>query len=187
MVNEIRDKTRALIEDLSKKSFESFPYTTSNVFTLAEENIDSITKVTLNGAELGTGEYSFDFTNNEITISVTGLGSGDIVVVKYTYYKYSDTEIAEYIKGALVWISYSDYQQSDFEIESDEIFPTPDNRTEDLIALITSILIKPDWSEYELPTVTVRYPRTMDKDEKIEKLINRFKFGIGILELLEFD
>jgi len=87
----------------------------------------------------------------------------------------------------LTWISIFDYQQSDFEIENGDIFPAPDNRSMDLIAIVSSILIKPDYSEYRLPNVTVRYPKTMDKEEKIEKLVNRYKFGLGVMDVLSWD
>jgi len=189
LIAELRDKVRALIEDFLKTSSgETFTYTTGDqVFTLQEENIQSVISVTKNGEALGSGEYSFDNSSNELTISAS-LSSGDIIIVKYTYYKYSDTEIDGHIKSAIVWISVSSYCETDYEMDSDgDIYPTPNNKEEDLFAVIASIIIKPNYTEYRLPNLTVRYPRTMDKETKIQKLIEKFYIGLGINDVLEFD
>ena len=189
-IGTLREKIRALVNDILKKHTETFVYTNSATFTLSEENIESITQVTKNGVALGSGEYSFDSDTNEITIiPATGdsLTNGDIIIIKYTYYKYSTTELDEYIRASLVWMSVYSATENDFEIENSDIFPTPDNRTLDLICLIASILIKPNWSEYRLPNLTVRYPRNLSKENKIEKLIARFTQGLGICDVLEWD
>lgn len=186
----LREKIRALVNDIIKSDPETFIYKNSAIFTLAEENIQSITKVTKNAVALGTGEYSFDSSTNEITITPdTGneLANGDVIIVYYTYYKYSTTELDEWIRASLVWMSVYSASENDFEIEDGDIFPTPDNRTLDLICLIASILIKPNWSEYRLPNLTVRYPRNFSKEEKIEKLINKFTTGLGVNDVLEWS
>jgi len=182
----LRTNIRALITDLSKSGVETFTYITSSIFDIAESNIITISKVLKNGSELGTGEYSFDSTTNKVTIIVS-LTSNDIIEIDYTYYKYSDTELTEYIRASLVWMSIFDTSCKDYEIETDDIYPTPDNQTLDLTAIIASILIQPNWNEYRLPNLTVRYPRTLSKEEKIEKLINRFTIGIGVNDVLTFD
>ena len=189
-IETLRGKTRALVNDIVKSDKETFTYTNSAIFTLAEENIESITQITKNGVALTTGEYSFDSSTNEITITPdTGneLSNGDVIIVTYTYYKYSTTELDEWIKASLVWMSVFSASETDFEIESGDIYPTPDNRTLDLIVLIASILIKPNYSEYRLPNLTVRYPRTLSKEEKIERLINKFTQGLGVNDVLEWE
>jgi len=186
----LREKIRALVNDIIKSDKESFTYTNSAIFILAEENIESITQVTKNGVALGTGEYSFDSDTNEITITPStgdSLTNGDILIVTNTYYKYSTTELDEWIRASLVWMSVYSATENDFEIENSDIFPTPDNRTLDLICLIASILIKPNWNYYSLPNLTVRYPRNFSKEEKIEKLINKFTAGIGVNDILEWN
>lgn len=186
MVEKIRTKIRALIEDLPQAGFDTFTYTNYATFTLSEENILLLIKVTLNGTELGTGDYTYDSETNKLTITGTGLSSGAIIIVDYTYTKYSDTELNEFIRASLVWISISAYMETDYELDDDsEISPTPDNKTTDLIALIASILIKPDYTSYKLSTVTVVYNGRIPKEEKIQKLINRFSYGIGIMGVLE--
>lgn len=187
MLSTIRTKMRSLVEDFLKSDFELFTYTTSSIFTLAESNIDSITKVLKNGVELGSAEYSYDSTTNKIEILVS-LTDGDIIECDYTYYKYSDTELNGYTTASLVWIStFSHESETDYEIENNEIYPTPNNKTLDLISLVGAILIKPDWSRYSLPNRTVVYPRTMPKEDRIEKLIMRFNSGLGVNGVLTFD
>ena len=187
LITELRLKTRALSEDLSKKQTETFAYTSGDkVFTLQEENANSITSITKNGVALESGTYSFDTDTNELTISAT-LASGDVIVVKYVYYKYSDSEIDEYIRASLTWISIYSHCDTDFEFELEDIFPTPSSTEEDLISIISSILIRPNYSEYKLPNLTVKYPRTMDKETKIQRLVEKFYIGLGINGILEFD
>lgn len=187
MLTGVRQKIRAIVEDFGKSDFETFTYTTSNIFTLAESNINSITKVLKNGVALGSGQYDYDSTTNKITISAS-LVSGDIIEVDYTFSKYSNTELTEYIRASLVHISiFSHESEIDYEIEGDDIDPTPDNKTLDLIALVSSIIIKPDYNLYRLPNLTVRYPRNVSKEDKIEKLIARFNRGLGVNDVLEFD
>lgn len=187
IATKIRTRIRALIEDLLKNESETFTYESGDkVFTLQEENINAISSVTKNGVALGSGDYSFDSDTNELTISVA-LSANDIVIVKYSYYKYSNTEIEEYIRASLVWLSIFDVSENDFELEDDDIYPEPDGRTSDLIALVASILIKPDWTEYRLPNVTLRYSGRIPKEDRIERLINRYTLGIGVNDVIEFD
>jgi len=189
MISNIKDKIRALIFDISKSDFETFTYTTTNIFTITQTNI-TISKVLLNGEEIE--DYTFDEDTNKITIQISGLESGDLIEVDYLYTKYSDTELNEYIRASLVWISVFSYNPQDYELavesgSDDVIYPTPDNRTSDLIALIASIIIKPDFSQYSLPNVKIVYPRTMVKEDRIEKLIKAFNKGLGINGTLNFD
>lgn len=189
-IENLRGKIRALVNDIIKSDREAFTYTNSATFIIAEENIESVTQATKNGVALGTGEYSFDSSTNEIEITPdTGneLSNGDVIIVKYTYYKYSTGELDEWIKASLVWMSVFSASETDFEIENGDIYPTPDNRTLDLIVLIASILIKPDWTEYRLPNLTVRYNKRISKEDRIEKLINTFTAGLGVNSVLEWD
>jgi len=185
MLDILRTKIRALVTDFSTSDFETFVYTTSSIFTIAQENI-SITSVLLNGVELGSGTYSLDSNTNKITITET-LTTDDVIEVDYTFYKYSETELDEYIRAALVWLSIFSYCDTDFELESDYIQPTPSNKELDLISIIGSILIKPNYSEYNLPNLKVKYPRELSKDEKIRRIIQSFQQGLGVIEILEYD
>jgi hypothetical protein len=84
------------------------------------------------------------------------------------------------------------YDDKDYELEYESgnvgnIVPTPDNRTTDLVALVASILIKPGYSQYNLPNLKVVYPEKMTKEERIEKLISKFQTGLGANYIINFD
>ena len=182
MLDEIYGKVRALVGDFGKSSFEIFEYTTVNVFTVAQCNI-SITSVLINGVI--TSDYTFNTANNKITITASGLISGSKIEVDYTYFSYSTSELKEFVRAALAWISFFGGVEKDLEIEDDAIYPTVDNRTEDMIAIIASILIKPNYTEKKLPNLVVKYPRTMTKEKVIEQLITRYMRSNGICGLIE--
>lgn len=187
MLSEIRTKIRALTEDLTSTKTDSFTYTISNIFPLSEDKGISILDVQINGSELESGQ-SYNFDSDTAQLTVEGLTTNDIVTVKFTYYKYSDNELNDYIRSALVWMSIYSEKCKDFELENDaEIVPTPDNRTTDLMAIIASLLIKPDYSEYRLPNLTVRYPRTMTKEKRIEELMAKYDRGLGVNDIIEWD
>ena len=183
MLSSIRTKIRALVADFALTMIDTFTYSTSNIFTLTEENDISITGMTINGA--ANLDYSYSSVTNEVTITASGLAMNDVIIIKYTYKNYSDVELNEYIRASLVFISMHSKHGNDFELETDMIYPVPTNQEQDLIALIGSILINPNYSEYRLPSVTVRYPRTMTKEKRIQETIFRFRKSIGILEVLE--
>jgi len=186
VITELRDKIRALVGDFIKTDTEVVTCSTSNIFTLQESGVENIVQVSKNGTSLGSGDWSYDSSTNKVTIT-TSCNSGDIIEIIYTYYKYSQTEIDGYIKASLVWLSVFDAGEKDFEIEDSDIYPTPNNQEEDIIALVASIIIKPNWSEYRLPNVTLRYPRKFSKEEKIERLINKWTRGLGVTCILEWD
>lgn len=188
MLTSLRTKIRALVEDFPKNDFETFDYTISSIFRLSESNISSIIGVLKNGSALGSGEYSYDSATNKIEILVS-LTHADIIEVDYNFYKYSDTELNDYIRASLVWISINNAYENDFELEetADIIVPTPNNREVDLVSIISAIIIKPNYNIYRLPNLTVRYPRDINKEEKIQKIISRFSSGIGITDTITWD
>ena len=188
-MDKIKLKIRSLTEDSSKSDIQAHTVTDdaeSVSFIMIEPRILAITEVQINESDLGSGQsYAYNSATNKITVTAT-LVATDIITVYFTYYKTnSDDSIIGYIRSALCWISYCDYR--DFEISEDEdlIYPTPENKEEDLIALIASILINPNYSRYSLPNRTVVYPRTMDKNEKIKQLVYEFDKTDGYFSLLE--
>ncbi|KKM85956.1 hypothetical protein LCGC14_1283800 [marine sediment metagenome] len=186
MLTKLREKIRALIEDFSLTDFEVFEYTTSNIFTIATSNI-TITEVLVEGSALASGEsYSYSSTTGKITVTRSWT-SGDILEVNFTFSKYSTAELNEYIRAALSWISIFGSDENDYELETTAIYPTPDNVTLDKIALIASILIKPDFIKKKLPNSEVIYPRTMTKEQQIRELILMTNIGIGIMGLIQYD
>ena len=190
MLDTIRTKIRALVVDNSKSGFQTFIYTTTAIFTIAQTSI-TIIKVLLNGQE--TTDYTFDAVTNKIEITASALTTSDVIEVDYTYNKYSDTELDGYIRSALVFISvYSHSDEFNYELEGEsagemEIVPTMDSHVGDIVAMVASILIKPGYSQYNLPNLKVVYPEKMTKEERIAKLITRFNEGIGLNAVIQFD
>jgi len=174
-ISRITNKIRGLVDDLSQSTTETFTYSSSSVFTLGETGI-SITSVEINGTE--TSGYSFSTTTNKITISAT-LATDDVITVKYTFYaQYTNNQIYDYIDAALVYLST--YDINDFRFVDDTSFhPYPTEKEENLIALITAILIKPNYSQYRTATVNVTYPRTKSKEEKIQDALGYYKHNSG--------
>jgi len=178
-LQEMHQIIRGLIEDFEKSDVEPFEYTTGDtIFILNENNIDEVTSVSINGIALESGQWSY--ADGEVTIADESgiISSGDIVSIKYIYYKYSDTELNGYILSALAYLNV--IEEINYKIDSDDIYPTPSSRLENLICLIAGILIKPNYSQYRLPNLTVSYPTKLDKDEKIQRLIDRYFYSLGI-------
>lgn len=185
MLTKLREKVRSLIEDFSLTSFEVFEYTTSNIFPIATSNI-TITDVLVGGNALGSGEtYSYSATTGKITVTRSWT-SGEKLQVDFSYNKYSNNELNEYIRAALIWVSNFGTDENDYELESTGIYPTPDNKTLDKISLIASILIKPDFLKKKLPNSEVVYSR-MSREQQIKELILMTNIGIGIMGLLQYD
>jgi len=192
MLSSVITKVRALIDDALKNGREVHTYVSSKIFTLTESNVSAISAVTNNGAALDSGEsYSYSSTTNKITMVGT-FAAGDEFEFAYTYYaKYSDTELTDWIRASLVYLSLYD-DCKDFELEDDGessyyFEPTPSNKELDLIAMVTAILINPDWSEYKLPNVTVKFPRTQDKETRIARLIKSVKSSNGWTGLIDLE
>ena len=188
-------KIRALIEDFATADVEVFTYTNSNVWTLREPNINSITQVLYNGNPLRTGEgYSLNTANNKITISGITFAQGDTVEVDYNFNKYAYATIIEYIRGALTWLSTYDYSTDTYTLTTSDstcvIAPDlsdPSNKTGDLICIIASILILPNYMHYRMPNLAINYPEKYTREEKIERIIQRYKQGVGIVDIIQWN
>ena len=188
MTEKILTKIRSLIGDSSKTGFYIFTYTNSDIFILPEANASSVTSVLVNSSELQSGEsYSFDSDTNKLTIIGASLSVNDSIQVDYVFNEYNDTELKEHIMASLVWMSIFSACSEDYEFEDDDIYPSPDNRTCDLISIIASILIKPNYHEYRLPNLVVKCPQKIPKEDKIEDLIDKFNRGIGAIGIIEID
>ena len=119
--------------------------------------------------------------------------SGDTIQINYTIYpNYSDTELDSYLQSALMYIS--NYQYTYFEITSDDVNPEPTPEEENLIAMVSAIIIKPEDKSYRLPDMSVSISnRALPKEEKIQKLISVFKksktgvYGIMNRDMLNTD
>jgi len=185
----IRTKIYSLVEDFEKQGTELFNYQTSNIFTIAEQNI-TIVNVLHNGNPLASGTWSFDADTNKITIVGETLIEGDIIEIDYTYNQYTVDEMNGYIRASMCWISVYGHTPKDFEMDEDldDINPTPTAQEADLIALIASIILKPDYTSYRLPNLTVTYRREIPKYERIEKLVSKWEHcSEGITDTIQFN
>ncbi len=187
MMSDILTKIRALIQDIPKSDFQIFTYSISNVFKLAEPNIEEVTQVLIRGTILGSGQsFSFDEDNNEVTVSGVTFNVNDPIEVRFTFTKYSDEELTQYIQAALSWLNIYGVGEEELEIDDDEISPEITKAQEDLIALVCSILICPDFQSYKLPNVSITYPSLMPKEERIARLITRFQHDAGASDVIEW-
>jgi len=180
----LETKVRYLINDVSTSSApDSFIYTSSSVFTLTEDNVISVTEVDVNSADIGDSNWAHNTTTNKVTIS-SSLSTGDTVEIYYTYYpNYSSTILQGYIRAALVHISANNYK--DFIEEATYIFPEPDEREKNLIAMITALLIDPDNKSYRLPDISYAVPSDLPTHTKISRIIGIFKKNThGLFEVL---
>lgn len=190
MLNNIIAKLRGLTEDYERTTSDIRKYVSSKVFTLSQEHPTSLVATYINGIPLESGQTAtLNTETNQVTI-VANLASDDVIEFKYKYYcRNSDELLKQYIISALVWISL--YGDEDFELEDDGVdayvYPTPNNKEEDLIAIVASVLINPNFDSYKFGNVTMTYPDNATKEDKIKGLVQDFYSGLGVWCTLELD
>ncbi len=181
-MNELIQMLRTILQDFGDKMVEVFTYLGNNVFYLTEENIRAINEVTVN--DTATTNYTFNSDVNSVTVN-DSMNNGDVVKIFYTKNKFSDRELDAYIRQALLYIALG---YKNFDVNDDgSLNPEPTSEEKKLIVLIASILAKPNYTEYRLPTVTVRYTENMSVEEKINALINRYVVFAGIWDYVEIQ
>lgn len=192
LMTEMLKKIRALVEDFATNDFEVFSYSNSTVFTLKESNITSITNTLVNGVTLTSGEgTSFDSNTNKITVTGVDFDPADIIEFDYTFNKYSDSELKQYIRAAMTWLSLYDWSTDTYKLRDDDVIvpdlSDPKDKTSDLICIISSILIKPNYIHYRMPNLAINYPNKLTQEEKIREIITQFKTGVGIVEIIQWN
>jgi len=183
------EKLRNLIEDnLINTGRDVFTYESimsSKIFTLTEANVlDTSIIVYKNGILWANTNYSYSSTTGKITVTGT-LAVGDSLEVSYSYYtKYSDSELIGFIKAAISYLSIEKY--GTYAVKSDNIiFPTPDEQQENLLAIVASILLKGDVTQYRTPEFTVTFEKGESKEKKIKKIVRQFKKSYGVLKYID--
>jgi len=186
-VTTIKTKIRGIIEDNSTSETDIFTYESSKKFTLSEASVIAITEVYVNETSSGV-THTFDSTTNKVTIT-SSLTSGDTVQIDYTCYKnYSDTELLNYIKSALVHLSINNYEDFEYDSDDDAIYPDLEGREENLVAMISATLINPDNKSLRLPNISISVPNDFPVNMKISKLISTFKRDkTGIFDVINID
>jgi len=178
---------RGLIDDkLRTDGRDSFIYYTDNIFTLTEDFISSSTiTIFQNGTELGSGDFSYDSDNNQVTISAS-LNTNDTILIKYHYYKkYSDTEIKGYLESSLVYFPQHQYKKTFVINDNDEIVAENnyDPTTEELyfIATIASIVIDPQNIRITIPDLGISPKRDLSDQDQIKVSFRNFKNFMGAI------
>lgn len=188
-ISDITTLVRNLVEDFSRNQTpgDIFTYTSSAVFTLSEPNVISVTSVLKNNSALSSSDYSFSSTTNKVTVTVS-LTSGDTIEIQYTYYSnYSDAEIESFIRSAAVHISVNNYQTWEIDT-SDNFYPDITDAERNLLALISSIIMKPDNISYRLPDISINVPQSMPTRDIISQAIRKFKNNThGHFEIINSD
>jgi len=177
-LSDITSIVRNLIEDYAKTGKDIFTYGSSNIFTLTESNVSSVTTVLVNDISSGVS-YTYSSSTNKVTVS-SSLTSGDTVEVDYSYYpNYSDTELENYVKNALVYLSISNYYTFTVDTDDDEIYPDPTEKEKNLLAMVAAIIIEPDNKNYRLPDISISVPSSsLPTDEKIRRTIAIMKKNV---------
>ncbi len=184
----IIEKTRNIIEDnlitTGRDVFTFESSSSSKIFTLTENNVSVSSIIVLkNGVVWSASNYNYSSTTGKLTVTGS-LSAGDSLEVDYSYYnKYSDSEIRGHIKASISYLSVEKYKT--FAVKSDNIiFPTPTESEENLIAVISSILIKGSIRSYKTPELTITFLENESKEAKIRHSINQFRKTYGILDYI---
>lgn len=197
-VTSVTSLVRGLISDkLRTDGRDSFAYKSDNVFYLSEDFPSSSTiKVFKNGTEVSENDWDYSADNNSVTIvfvtSGESLSSGDIILIKYSYYKkYSDAEIKGYLESALAYFPQYKYKKT-FEINSDdEIIAVDDaNPTKEeiyFISIITSILIDPQNIDIQIPDLRLSAKRNKSDQEQIQEAFTSFSRFFGSISFKRLD
>lgn len=179
---------RALIEDQNRiDGRDSDVYRGDNVFTLSEDFINESTlSVFVNSSELGSGDFSYDTDNNQVTIT-SSLNTDDNILIKYNYYKkYSDIEIQGFLNSSLVYFPQYKYPKT-FEINDEDkivaincVDPTVDELY--IIATIASILIDPQNIRINIPDLALSAKRDRSDQQQIMETIRNFQNFMGAVD-----
>lgn len=182
-------KIKAIVEDFGDQSSEAFPYENSTIFTISEPRVQELVEVLINGSELHSGQSAeFDPVTNDLTITNDEFENGDIVKAVYTFSKNSNAEYFEYIRAALVFLSIYDHSAETYKLSSNGIIiPSISDKDVNLVCMIASILIKPDYVTYKTTNMQITYPTKLTKEEKIEDLITKIRFGTGFVLIAEWN
>jgi hypothetical protein len=182
-------KIRALVEDFAQNDFEVFVYSNSNSFTLKEPHISCVNQISVNGTALESGQgATLNLVTNDLTITGVTFTSGDIIKVDYSFHKYSVYELKQYIKGALTWLSIFDYSTETYKIREDGlIVPSLALKDENLVCIVASILILPNYMHYRMPNLAINYPEKMCREDKIRDIVQRYKMGVGIVDIIQWN
>lgn len=172
----IRTKIRSLLNEGSKTGTDIFTYESSDIFSISEDRVISVSDVLVNDVSIGSGNWTYSSTTNKVTIaSGVAITAGDTIQINYSYYpNYSDTELNGYIQAAISHIAVNNYQT--FQVDGDDINPEPTEAEENLIAVVVGVIINPENKSYTVQELRVQVPSSsLSTHDKIAKIVNTFK------------
>ena len=185
MIQTITDIIRNILGDTAKDTYDIFTFVNSRVFTLSEANIVAVSSLLVNEIDVDmSGNWSFNSTLNKITIEDDySLTADDTLQINYSAYNdYSDGEILSAIKYALVKLSIN---YGLFIVAGTNINPEPTPSQQNLIALVASILLKPENRSIRMPDLSITQMSTLSTDDRINKIIALFKQNPGQFSFLQ--
>jgi len=185
LLTTLATKVRNLLGDFSITQKDVFTYASSAIFTLTQNNPVAVTIVYKNSVELSSSLWSFDSDTNKVTLTGT-LTTGDTIEIDYTcYLNYSTAEINAYIQSAIIYLSINNYYDFRYDSTTSCIYPELEEREENLIAMVTSVLVEEPIQALRLPDLTINFPNNLNKDSKISKIISIYKKdNSGIIDLI---
>jgi hypothetical protein len=182
-------KVRSLAVDDYAPNSATYEYTSDVTFTLPSASVQaSSVAVYVNNVLVvnvsGDIKYVFDSVASTVTFQYTSgiLVAGDVLAIHFNEYsQWTDNEVKQYIQAAIIRLSTEKY--TTFVLRDDEtIFPTPVEQDENLIALVASILMEGNLSEYRTNEVQIVYAKDEDNESRIKRTIRQFKHTFGVLD-----
>lgn len=189
---------RGLIKDTLQSDGQNvFEYDSNSgaSFKLDNPRVSSSTiTVYQNGTALDSVDWAYNSNTNKVTItpvtSGVSLADGDSIVITFSYYgKYSDTEIQNYIKSALIYFTKRRYAKHFYMNPSNEIVTLNGiNPTEDeayIIAAITAIDIDPQNVTLRFPDFTISAQENKSKSDQIQDVFDKFLRSFGRIQFIQ--
>lgn len=194
----IRKIVRALLRDtLQSDGQASFTYEGISTFNLPDDFPDSTTIIAYkNGVALSSSDWTYNSTNNTLTITAS-LTTNDTILITYNYYdKYSDTELLKYIEASLAIFANRGYSKL-FVLSSNEDAVVAYNGTNPClaecyqIAIITAINVDPNNINIRTKEFSISANENKSKSELLDEAFQKFTGSylgeFSFEELLEED
>ena len=187
IIQKLQSKIRSLIHD--KGTVDNYVEVAGDgrVFTVPQENAYQVNSVLVEGVSIAN-RYTYDVGSQQVSIANGYVDSGDTVVINHNYYKYSNSELLEYIESVLSFLDTYDYGiHFDLSNDDTDIYPNVLPKEQNLIAILVMVLINPDWVTLRLPNVTKSRDKGKQKEDKVREIIaqaKRSKTGVsGVVQM----
>ena len=174
---------RSLLKDRFQNNNNApavFTGTTDTSFTLPDDNVsESTIVIKKNGTALDDGDWSFDSSTNEATVTVA-VTTTDIFTITYSFYeKYSDAELTDYIEASLAIFAQYGYRKLFRHNAGETEVHTIDGEIPSLkecyeIAIITSINVDPRNVNIDTREFKISAEENKSKSDLIAEAFDKF-------------